>query len=114
MDDCVTHDDLFLQTGTWETVHIETPLISFIVEYRQSNGEAEGCNFQSLDAWITDASPEILEETWEGILGETRLPKFYADGNHILNDRGMILLGKGDCGYEINEESGVDFGARLL
>jgi len=109
VDSRVAYDDLFEQGGHWATIHIETPLISFHIEYRQNSGEQEGCDFKSIDAWISKTSQRVMEGKWKGILGETRKRKFYADGTQILNDRSMLLEGGKDADYEVDGELGVEF-----
>jgi len=115
LNDRIVKNDLFDQGGYWSTVHIRTPLISFHVEYRQGgNGKDMSCDFNSLDAWITDASDKITGQEWKGVLGETRYPKFYADGKKITSDRDMLLVGKEDEDYEVDGPFGVGFKAREL
>jgi len=113
VDNRISHDDLFEQGGNWATIHIETPLVSFHIEYRQNSGEQQGCDFKSIDAWISKASHELLREKWQGILGETREPKYYADGRQIIGDRGMLLAGKNDSDYEVDGEHGIEFATKI-
>jgi len=112
LNDRIANDDLFEQGGQWATVHIRTPLISFHVEYRQNDGMDGGCAFNSIDAWITDASTIMKGQQWKGIIGETRYPKYYADGRPITSDRVMLLVGKDDEDYEVDGPTGVAFKAR--
>jgi len=111
LKDRVANNDLFAQVGHWATIHIKTPLVSFHVEYRQGSGNVEGCAFNSLDAWISDASPDLEAQQWKGVLGETRYPKFYSDGKQIANDRSVLLAGKNDEDYEVDGPFGTDFRA---
>jgi len=61
--------DILQRTGTFSTVVIKTEKISLHVEYKQ---EWERCNAHDLDIWITEVDPEVAEEPWEGIIGETK------------------------------------------
>eukprot|EP00592_Proboscia_alata_P010441 CAMPEP_0194363110 /NCGR_PEP_ID=MMETSP0174-20130528/11022_1 /TAXON_ID=216777 /ORGANISM="Proboscia alata, Strain PI-D3" /LENGTH=583 /DNA_ID=CAMNT_0039136449 /DNA_START=26 /DNA_END=1777 /DNA_ORIENTATION=+ len=114
LKDRVENDDLFAQGGHWATVYIKTPLVSFHIEYRQASGDKEGCAFNSLDAWISDASSELEAERWKGVLGETRYPKFYSDGEQIVNDRTILLAGLNDEDYEVDEPLGTTFKALYI
>eukprot|EP00543_Licmophora_paradoxa_P013787 CAMPEP_0202473872 /NCGR_PEP_ID=MMETSP1360-20130828/92077_1 /ASSEMBLY_ACC=CAM_ASM_000848 /TAXON_ID=515479 /ORGANISM="Licmophora paradoxa, Strain CCMP2313" /LENGTH=656 /DNA_ID=CAMNT_0049100955 /DNA_START=50 /DNA_END=2023 /DNA_ORIENTATION=- len=71
--------DILEQAGTWSTIVIKTEKISFHVEYKQ---EQERCNAHNLDVWISEVSPDVLNENWEGIIGETK-PMDYNDAIHI-------------------------------
>jgi len=108
--DRVQYDDLFLQRGRWSTIHIETPLVTFHVEYRQ-NIASGNCLSHNVDAWMAETSSELSSETWKGILGETRRPKYYKNGEQILGDRALILSGKEDSDYEVSGTFGSDFAA---
>jgi len=105
------NDDLFRQPGMWSTIHIETPLVNFHIEYRRSgdaNPEQQQCNFESLDAWMTWVSPELLQtQEWNGILGETR------NSNNKSNDRYQLLRSKDDADYEVDGPFGTNFMASL-
>lgn len=114
LDDRIANDDLFEQSGQWSTVHIKTPLVSFHVEYRQNDGTNGDCAYKSIDAWISDASVTLKEQKWEGVTGETRYLKYYADGTPITNDRSMLLVGKDDGDYEVDGPTGVEFKAHGL
>jgi len=107
-------NDIFEQRGKWSTFHIETPLISFHVEYRRSNPDKfdRKCDFQSLDTWMTRVSPQLNEQEWNGILGETQKPLFdSATGAMITSDRSKLLRGKDDSDYEVDGPFGTDFNA---
>ena len=103
--------NLFDQQGEWSSVHIDTPHISFHVELRQNrqpentrNGASSSCQYASLDVWITKISPYLMESAgdWRGILGETRVKKYDAEGNQIVTDRLQILDYPEDEAYEVD------------
>lgn len=106
------NDDLFQQAGGWSTIHIETPLVSIHVEYRQSQGGDGSCPSHSLDAWMSHVSLEMHNQDWQGILGETRLRKFDSEGGQIKSDRSRLLIGKEDNDYEVMGAYGSDFKVR--
>jgi len=112
MKDRSKFDDLFLQNGHWTTIHIETPLVSFHVEYRKSRDV--DCMSHSLDAWITRVSPEFEAEQWNGIMGETRFPEFYPGSEQMITDRLQILKGKKDSDYEVHTMHGTKFAAQYM
>ena len=62
-------NDILKQTGTFSTIVIKTEKISFHVEYHQ---EWERCSAHSLDIWISEVKPDVVEEQWEGVIGETK------------------------------------------
>jgi len=100
-------NDLFMQKGQWSTIHIESPEISFHVEYRRNNldHDVDGqCNFQSLDAWMTRVSKVLYGEKWNGILGETR-------NKNGVEGRFNILRGQNDSDYEVNGPFVTEFPA---
>jgi len=74
-----TNGDIFQQAGTWSTIVIKTEKISFHVEYKQ---EQERCDAHNLDVWISEVTPEVGAETWEGIVGETK-PMNYKQDAHF-------------------------------
>jgi len=103
-------DDLFSQGGLWSTIYIETPLVSFHIEYRQSNPEKmdRACDFQSLDAWMSKVSNKLDNQEWNGILGETK--KMIYDPlteQQIRTDRSQLLRGKDDADYEVDGPFGL-------
>lgn len=113
------NDDLFAQLGGWSTIHIETPLVNFHVEYHQSlqSDDVEGdgsCSMHSIDSYVSGASPELAGQDWKGILGETRKKKYYEDGTQVLTDRTILLAGKNDEDYEVNGPFGTEFNARYF
>jgi len=63
------NNDILTQAGTQSTIVITTEKISFHVEYRQ---EWERCSAHSLDMWISEVEPDVAEEVWEGVIGETK------------------------------------------
>jgi len=122
----VTNNDLFQQLGGWSTIFIETPHVSFQVEYRQINRETleselgggsggpedvtiEGvtflgtqntCEAHVLDAWLTHSSPGSREETWYGIVGETKTSPIQGSESVLVNDRYQVIKGD-DSSYEV-------------
>jgi len=131
------NDDLFQQMGGWSTIYIETPVVSFQVEYRQvkkrrsGNGGGSGlpqdmvingtlfpgtekkCISHVLDAWLTHASPDMRRDTWDGILGETRTLRINDQGYEVLENRELLLMGS-DVDYEVGSAFGREFPARDL
>jgi len=108
MQERLERNDLFLQDGEWSTIHIETPAVSLHLEYRRNNAhkKVDGqCQFQSLDSWMTNVSPSLHNDVWNGILGETRL------GDETDTDRFKILRGKQDTDYEVDGPFGRYFPA---
>jgi len=129
-----SHDDLFDQTGGWTTIYIETPLLSYHVEYRQIEkasaigggsglpqdlhvngvyfpGTETTCVSHVLDAWLTHAAPEVKREHWDGVLGETRGIKLDEDGDPIRENRNIILSGS-DVDYEVTGPFDREFSAK--
>ncbi|KAI2489036.1 hypothetical protein MHU86_25559 [Fragilaria crotonensis] len=70
------YGDLFIQPGRFSTIIVETADITLHIEYKQ---ESERCDAHSIDVWISSVSPSLLEETWEGVIGETKNPAFEAN-----------------------------------
>ena len=106
-------DDLFLQAGGWTSIIIESPIVSFHIEYRQSHGHQTGVPSHSIDAWMSSFGPVFKRDEWQGILGETRYKKFYEDtGEQITGDRTELLRGPFDSDYEVDGPFGIDFAAR--
>jgi len=108
------NDDLFRQVGDWSTIYIETPLISYHMEYRQNKvSNDESCAYGSLDTYITNMSPELDAEDFRGILGETKVKKFdYEDGRTIMLHRANALEYESDQAYEVSGPFGLNFEAR--
>ena len=69
IDDRRKNGDLFQQLGHYTTVVIHTDTISLHMEYKQEN---DRCRAHSLHAWVSSVSPLLLEQTWEGVIGETK------------------------------------------
>ena len=67
MKDCYKFDDLFLQNGHWNTIHIAT----------QCQERRFGTVFHSIDAWITSISPEFEAEQLNGIMEMTWFTELY-------------------------------------
>ena len=113
-DERAANGDFFQQQGGWTTIFVETPHLSFHIEYRQSDGQEddEGCPYHSLDAWMSKVSPEMRAEEWAGILGETRRPTFTETGEQHVSDRQGILAGKRDEDYEVGGPHALEFAAR--
>eukprot|EP00591_Stephanopyxis_turris_P004699 CAMPEP_0195532526 /NCGR_PEP_ID=MMETSP0794_2-20130614/38424_1 /TAXON_ID=515487 /ORGANISM="Stephanopyxis turris, Strain CCMP 815" /LENGTH=1057 /DNA_ID=CAMNT_0040664783 /DNA_START=62 /DNA_END=3236 /DNA_ORIENTATION=- len=104
------NDDLFFQPGGWSRMHIETPTLSFHIEYRQGPCVAgRCCSFHSMDTWMSKVSRDMKSLEWQGILGETRKPKHDATGKQIISDRNELLLGKMDSDYEVSGPFGTHF-----
>mmetsp|Transcript_12332 Transcript_12332/g.18941 ORF Transcript_12332/g.18941 Transcript_12332/m.18941 type:complete len:495 (+) Transcript_12332:109-1593(+) len=110
--------DLFEQKGEWSTLYIDTPLVSFHVEYRRSDMEGLqniDCEFQSLDAWMRTVSPELQAQDWEGILGETKILRLdKVTKEPIRFDRLKILKSEYDADYEVKGPYGTDFVAQHM
>lgn len=112
-DERLENDDLFEQRGHWSTLYVETPLVSFHVEYRRSDWFHRKCDFQSLDAWMTTVSERVEKSKWNGILGETKHKIFdESSGEQILSDRSKLLRGQDDSDYEVDGPFGTDFAAK--
>ena len=65
------NNDLFLQAGAWSTIIVKTEDISFHIEYKQ---ETKRCDAHTVDVWISSVSPDLYDEEWEGVIGETKDP----------------------------------------
>ena len=64
-------NDLFHQAGAWSTIIVKTEDISFHIEYKQ---ETKRCDAHTVDVWISSVSPDLYDEEWEGVIGETKDP----------------------------------------
>jgi len=107
------YGDIYRQLGAWSTIHIETPLVNFHVEFHQHDGSHKGCPHHSIDAWMSEVSLDMKSDEWRGILGETRDPIFnQGTGEQIVSGRNMLLQGKHDQDYEVTGPYGTTFGAR--
>jgi len=112
IDDRVNNNDLFQQKGHWSTLHIDTDVASFHVEYRRSDWFNRRCDFQSLDAWMTKVEGKMEKVEWNGILGETKKKIYDANtGEQVLSDRMKLLRGKDDADYEVDGPFGKIFAA---
>ena len=87
--------DLFEQAGHWSTIIVKTEDVQFHIEYKQEN---QRCNAHSLDVWMSKVSPRMLDETWEGIIGETKAP---ANEKKDVYERDEILKFVDDGAYEV-------------
>jgi len=107
-------DDLFQQKGYWSSLHVQTPAVSFHIEYRQSNDDKfdRPCDFQSLDAWIVTVSKDSAKQEWQGILGETKQKIYDNMGQQVMKDRQVLLRGPNDADYEVDGPYGTTFSAK--
>mmetsp|Transcript_21127 Transcript_21127/g.31314 ORF Transcript_21127/g.31314 Transcript_21127/m.31314 type:complete len:515 (-) Transcript_21127:156-1700(-) len=113
IDDRSAYNDLFDQKGHWSTIYVETPEVSFHIEYRRSDWFDPKCDYQSLDAWMTKVTKKMDKEDWGGVLGETKVKIFdKATGEQIKSDRMKLLQGKDDADYEVSHPFGTDFAAK--
>jgi len=113
LEERLESDNLFEQRGHWSTLYVETPLVSFHIEYRRSDWFHRKCDFQSLDAWITTLSERLEKNEWNGILGETKHKIFdVSTGEQILTDRSKLLRGQDDSDYEVDGPFGTEFAAK--
>jgi len=87
--------DLFEQAGRWSTVIVKTKDVQFHIEYKQEN---QRCNAHSLDVWMSKVSTPMLDETWEGIIGET---KAQVNEEKNIYGRDEILKFADDVAYEV-------------
>ena len=88
-------NDLFHQAGAWSTIIVKTEDISFHIEYKQ---ETKRCDAHTVDVWISSVSPELYDEGWEGVIGETKDPANHA-GEKV--DRSEFLKYDEDESYEV-------------
>jgi len=134
-----TRDDLFEQQGGWAMVYIETPYARFQVQHRQVSktrellegggsgapqdlvvegmlfeGNQHLCQAHVLDGWLAQTSQSLRDEApWNGILGETKVLKYNANGDPILLNRNLILIGE-DEDYEVGEPFETEFAAKEM
>ena len=95
IEDRMRFGDLFEQPGHYSTIIVQTEDISFHVEYKQ---ESERCNAHNLDVWVSSVSPQLMRQTWKGVIGETRnAPTVQKD----LYDRDEVLKFPDDEAYEV-------------
>ena len=88
-------NDLFHQAGAWSTIIVKTDHISFHVEYKQ---ETKRCDAHTVDVWISSVSPDLYDEDWEGVIGETKDPANHGDEKV---DRSEFLKYPEDEAYEV-------------
>ena len=81
IQDRQANNDLFKQAGEWSTIIVKTDSISFHVEYKQ---EHTRCSAHTIDVWISSVSPELYDENWDGVIGETKDPTKVGPRNEIL------------------------------
>jgi hypothetical protein len=98
INDRKRYNDLFLQPGRSSTVIIETDDITLHLEYRQEN---ERCDAHSIDVWIASISPTLLEQRWEGVIGETKKDGVSPSSEQVMMDRREVLKFKEDIAYEV-------------
>ncbi|KAL7552626.1 hypothetical protein ACHAWF_015856, partial [Thalassiosira exigua] len=66
--------DLFTFNSDIATVHVDTPWMQILIQVRQNKVATKTkCNYGSLNVWVTDVSPEILETYYYGIFGEMNM-----------------------------------------
>jgi hypothetical protein len=93
------YNDLFVQPGRSSTIIIETKDITLHIEYRQEN---ERCDAHSIDVWISSISPVLLDQPWEGIIGETKKEAISPrTDNQVYMDRYEVLKFRNDEDYEV-------------
>ena len=89
-------NDLFEQGGRWSTIVIKTKKLSLHIEYKQ---EDQRCKAHSLDVWVSHVEPDVYDEEWFGVLGETKgLKAGTAPGAFNRND---VLKHPDDEAYEV-------------
>jgi hypothetical protein len=94
------YGDLFAQPGRSSTVVIQTEDVTLHVEYRQ---ESERCDAHTIDVWISSMSMAVLEEPWEGVIGETKDLSYQPTrARHTMQDRKDVLKHAQDAAYEVN------------
>jgi hypothetical protein len=63
--------DLFAFNSDLSTVHVDTPWMKIVVQVRQNKVTTEEmCVFASMNVWVTNLSPGVLEDEFDGVLGE--------------------------------------------
>lgn len=99
INDRQRYGDLFMQPGRYSTIIIQTEDITLHLEYKQ---ESERCNAHSIDVWISSISPGLLEEDWEGVIGETKDNSYgHTGGDSVMVDRTEALKHSEDSAYEV-------------
>mmetsp|Transcript_22402 Transcript_22402/g.33858 ORF Transcript_22402/g.33858 Transcript_22402/m.33858 type:complete len:1758 (-) Transcript_22402:89-5362(-) len=131
-------DDLFLQSGGWSNVYIETNDARFQIQHRQISktreelhggssylaedtiiegiffeGSQHTCQAHVLDGWVAHTSHSLNDDNWYGVLGETKKIKYNNNGSPVLYDRHSILVGS-DEDYEVTDAFATEFTAKTL
>lgn len=99
IEDRQKKNDLFHQAGEWSTIIVKTDRISFHVEYKQ---EHKRCSAHTVDVWIASVSPDLYDEDWEGVIGETKDPANHG-GEKV--ERTEFLKFPDDESYEVTGPS---------
>eukprot|EP00581_Thalassiosira_minuscula_P010909 CAMPEP_0183712004 /NCGR_PEP_ID=MMETSP0737-20130205/7298_1 /TAXON_ID=385413 /ORGANISM="Thalassiosira miniscula, Strain CCMP1093" /LENGTH=444 /DNA_ID=CAMNT_0025940579 /DNA_START=4 /DNA_END=1338 /DNA_ORIENTATION=- len=74
IEERTSNDDLFAFNSDMSTVHVDTPWLQIIVQVRQNKVATKtSCSYAAMNVWITDISPELLEEDIAGLLGDATL-----------------------------------------
>ena len=86
----------------YSTLVVHTDTISLHMEYKQENGR---CRAHPLDTWFSSVSPLLLEQTWEGAIGETKhlsyKPQHEQQQPKSVQRLEALKYGK-DSDYEVN------------
>ena len=100
LDERKKYSDLFNQPGRYSTIIIETADITLHMEYKQ---EDERCDAHSIDVWISSVDPALLDETWEGVIGETKTISLKPNGAEANKyNRKEVLKFADDADYEVS------------
>jgi hypothetical protein len=99
INDRKQYNDLFQQPGLSSTILIETKDVTLHLEYRQEN---ERCDAHSIDVWISSVSPSLLDQPWEGIIGETKSSTILPSTPQVMMERTEVLKFKRDKDYEVS------------
>mmetsp|Transcript_1712 Transcript_1712/g.3414 ORF Transcript_1712/g.3414 Transcript_1712/m.3414 type:complete len:493 (+) Transcript_1712:32-1510(+) len=74
IEERTSNNDLFTFNSDMSTVHVDTPWLQIIVQVRQNKVATKtSCSYAAMNVWITDISPELLEEDIAGLLGDATL-----------------------------------------
>ena len=88
-------NDLFQQPGEWSTIIVKTDRVALHIEYKQ---EHHRCDAHTVDVWISSISPELYDEDWEGVIGETKDPSNHGEEKV---ERSEFLKFPDDESYEV-------------
>ena len=99
INDRKQYNDLFQQPGLSSTILIETKDVTLHLEYRQEN---ERCDAHNIDVWISSVSPNLLDQPWEGIIGETKSNTILPSTPQVMMDRTNVLKFHRDKDYEVS------------